>query len=166
VQFMTAGSGIMHSEFNEGDKPLRFIQTWIKPSAYGLRPNYGSYAGVEGERRNRLQHIVSGLKDPSVRTPVKLNQDVDAFVSELDLGEKVTLDLPKGRMAYMLCIEGGVRLNDCEQLQKYDGAEITGNGGELTIEATDAEEVEGDHTAAHVLIFTMPSVPGAGRKDL
>jgi redox-sensitive bicupin YhaK (pirin superfamily) len=164
IQFMTAGSGVMHSEFNHDDEPLRFIQTWIIPSGRGLKPNYGSCLGSAEGRKNTFQHLVSNVKDELTSTPVKINQDVDAFASELDLGQKTTMDLPNGRQAYLLCMEGGVKVNG-KQLHKYDGCEITGSGGALEIEATDVEKTENGHVA-HVLMFTMKAVPGAGRKDV
>jgi redox-sensitive bicupin YhaK (pirin superfamily) len=164
IQFMTAGSGVMHSEFNHGDEPLRFIQTWIVPSERGLKPNYGSCSGSADGRKNKFQHLVSNVKDTSTSTPVEINQDVNAFASELDLGSKITMELPEKRQAYLLCMEGGIKVNG-NQLHKYDGCEITGSGGTLDIEATDVEETE-NGKVAHFLMFTMKAVPGAGRKDV
>lgn len=163
IQFMTAGRGVRHEEFNHEDRPLRFIQTWIVPRSRGLDPNYGSSHGCE-DRKNQLQHLVSDVKDPTVTTPVKINQSVDAFASELDLGSKVSMDFPEGRMSYLLCIEGGVKVNG-QKMEKYDGCEITGSGGKLEIEATDVEETETGNVA-HILMFTMPAEAGAGRTDL
>lgn len=167
IQFMTAGSGLRHSEFNHGGKPLRFIQTWIKPSSYGLKPNYGSCTGSNEERMNKLQHLVSNVKDLSTSTPVEIDQDCDAFAAELEMGKDVTLELPVGRMAYLLCVEGGVKLNGEAMLRRHDAAEITGGaGGQVKIEATEVELVEGDREVAHVLVFTMKEEKGAGRKDI
>ncbi len=54
VQFMTAGSGVTHSEFNKDKQsPLRFIQMWVGPRGNGLTPNYGSYVGEEEKRMNQ-----------------------------------------------------------------------------------------------------------------
>ena len=169
IQFMTAGTGVMHSEFNYGDEPLRFIQTWIVPSERGLKPNYGSFdpktcEDASKERRNQLIHLVSNVKDSSTSTPVEINQDVDAYATELDLGAKVTMDLAEGKHAYLLCIEGGVKVNG-KRLQKYDACEITGSGGTLEIEATAVEETENGEVA-HILMFTMKAVPGSGRTDI
>jgi quercetin 2,3-dioxygenase len=164
IQFMTAGSGIRHSEFNEGDKPLRFIQTWIVPSQRGLKPNYGSYNAQHELKKNQLQHLVSNVKDPTTSTPVEINQDVNAFASELELGQKVSLDLPPARQAYLLCIEGSVKVNG-QVLNKYDACEITNSPGVVDIEATGVEATEnGD--LAHILAFTMAAVPGSGRTDI
>jgi redox-sensitive bicupin YhaK (pirin superfamily) len=164
IQFMTAGTGVRHSEFNNGDKPLRFIQTWIKPAASGLKKNYGSYKGDPELRKNQLHHLVSNVKDESIKTPVEINQDCDAFASEIELGKKVTFEVPKGRQGYLLCIEGGVKVNG-EQLNKYDACEIGGTGGNLEIEATAVEATEHGQLA-HILMFTMKAVPGSGRTDV
>jgi redox-sensitive bicupin YhaK (pirin superfamily) len=165
IQFMTAGKGLRHSEFNHGDKPLRFIQTWIQPDDFGLTPNYGSYQGSADARKNTLQHLVSDVSNKSTSTPVKIHQDVDAYAAELDLGGKVELDLAPGRQAYLLCIEGAVKVNG-EQLNRHDGCEIVAKeGGTVEIEATETEETE-NGKVAHILVFAMKHVPGSGRKDL
>lgn len=162
IQFMTAGKGIQHSESNEDEtKPLRFIQTWINPSGYGLPPNYGSCQGTTA-KVNEVQHLVSNVKDTSTSTPVEIHQDVDAHACELELGKSVVHELPKGRQAYLLCIEGSLSVND-QNLSKYDACEITG-GGPLEIKATETEATEnGD--LAHFLMFSMKEAPGAGRSD-
>lgn len=163
IQFMTAGTGVRHSEYNHGDKPLRFIQTWIKPSQSGLAPNYGSFAGSKDLCRNTLSHLVSNVEDKSTSTPVEINQDLDAHAAELELGQKLVHELPPGRQGYLLCIEGALSVNG-KKLEKYDACEITG-GGALEIEATKVEPTEhGD--LAHMLLFTMKGVAGAGRSDL
>ena len=46
VQYMTAGTGIRHSEHNLQDCPLRFVQIWITPASYGLEPTYGGFDGT------------------------------------------------------------------------------------------------------------------------
>lgn len=163
IQFMTAGTGVQHSEYNNGDKPLRFIQTWIVPSKGGLPPNYGSGTCSGDSRKNQLAHLVSDVTDKSTSTAVEINQDLNAFASELDLGQKITYDLPPGRQAYLLCIEGSVQVNG-KQLTKYDACEISESGA-LEIEATDVEETE-NGKVAHILMFVMKEVPGSGRKDV
>jgi quercetin 2,3-dioxygenase len=164
IQFMTAGSGVSHSEHNLGDKPLRFIQTWIVPSMNNLPPNYGSGTCAKEKRHNALAHIVSNSLDKSTTTEVEINQDLDGFASELDLGKKVTFDLLEGRQAYLLCLEGGISVNG-KKLQRHDACEITQGGGTLEIEATEVEDTE-NGKLAHFLMFVMKEVPGSGRKDI
>jgi len=168
IQFMTAGKGVRHSEFNHGDIPLRFIQTWIVPAQHGLTPKYGSYVGGSPEtRKNQFQHLVSNVMDTSSSTPVERNQDVDMYATELELGSKAALHIGEGRQAYLLCIEGEISVNNEKQLAKHDACEITtadGAGGELEITGTAVEHTEsGD--VAHALVFVMKAVPGSERSD-
>ena len=166
IQFMTAGTGVRHSEFNHGDKPLRFIQTWITPRRSGLPPNYGSYDGTKciQERRNQLQHLVSdAASSEAVKTPVQINQDLDGFASELELNQQVVYDLPPDRQAYLLCVEGSVQVNG-QELARHDAAEIDGSGP-VTIQATGVEETE-NGPLAHILMFVMKREQGSGRSDL
>ena len=185
IQFMTAGTGVRHSEYNHGDRPLRFIQTWIVPSQRGLKPNYGSYKGPNNGKINELVHLVSPNEENciaedntnAVTAPVQVNQDVNVYASELELGQTVSYKFPEGehRQAYLLCIEGALNVNG-KQLSKYDGCEITPTSTTTTtsssstmdtleITATDVEDTE-HGKVAHFLMFTMKHVPGSGRKDL
>jgi redox-sensitive bicupin YhaK (pirin superfamily) len=168
IQFMTAGKGVSHSEQNKSPtKPLRFIQTWIMPSQGNLTPNYGSAPGIL--QPNQLKHLVSSADDDddtATKAPVQIHQDVNAHAAELELNQRVTMDIPKGRQAYLLCIEGSLSLNQGQaQLQKHDACEITGNGASLEIEATQVEETEHGQLA-HFLVFTMKEQAGSGRRDL
>lgn len=163
IQFMSAGSGITHSEANaSSDKPLRFIQTWIKPAELNIEPNYGSYRGDVALRKNQLHHLVSDARNTKVQTPVAVVQDVDAFASELERGQGVTYELPAGRQAYLLCIEGSVSVNG-KTLHRHDACEIKG-GGPIEISATETEETQHGNVA-HILVFAMAEA-GSGRKDI
>lgn len=165
IQFMTAGTGVQHSEFNHSEKPLRFIQTWIMPRTRGLNPNYGSYnASKDCEaKKNTLQYLASDTEKKDANTPVKVNQDVDTYAAELELGKSVTMDLPKSRQAYFLCVEGTLEING-KTLTKYDGAEIHGDGTPLEIKSTGVEPTENGEVA-HFLMFSMKE-DGSGRRDL
>ena len=172
IQFMTAGWGVQHSEFNHGDKPLRFIQTWIKPTQTNLQPNYGSCIGDSKEaidsRKNKLHHLVSNAKSSDKKlTPVHVNQDVDAHASEIELGQTAVHELPTGRQAYLLCVEGGIKVNG-EQLERHDACEIQGLADApttVTIEATKTDATENGQVA-HVLMFSMELMQESGRGDL
>lgn len=165
IQFMTAGVGVQHSEYNHSEKPLRFIQTWIVPRERGLKPNYGSYNATKdcGKEKNNIQYLASDTGNTGADTPVKLNQDVNTKAAELELGKSVSIDLKKGRQAYLLCIEGGIEINGTK-LAKYDAAEIKGDDTALEIKATEVEETENGEVA-HFLLFEMAD-DGSGRTDL
>jgi redox-sensitive bicupin YhaK (pirin superfamily) len=161
IQFMTAGSGVRHSEFNNGGVPLRFIQTWIVPNSVNLPANYGSHVG--SLKKNELQHLVSSVEDSSITTPVSINQDCSTFASELENGQKISYNLGTNRQVYLLCVEGGVKVNG-QQLHKHDACEITDGAGQIEIEATHVEETEHGQLA-HILMFEMKAVAGSGRTD-
>jgi len=154
VQFMTAGSGVQHSEFNANkSKPLRFIQTWITPRSRGLQPNYGSMVGGESAavaRRNQWAHVVSDVESQSARTPVQINQDCNMYASELDPNASApTVTVGEGRQAYMLVMEGEVALQSGPSLSAHEAAEVY---GPVTCDLMAGPE------GAFVIYFEMSSV--------
>lgn len=60
VQYMSAGTGITHSEYNLTEGISRFLQIWILPDKKGYQPNYGDYRFDWADRENKWLHIVSG----------------------------------------------------------------------------------------------------------
>lgn len=129
IQFMTAGTGVRHSEFNGSEvNPLRFIQMWIVPRKFGLEPNYGSMQGVPGGYFNEWTHLVSDVESKA-KTAVKINQDVNINVVEMKSGDSVDLKVAGGRQTYLLCLEGSVQLKnglESVQLGKHDAAKLFG----------------------------------------
>jgi redox-sensitive bicupin YhaK (pirin superfamily) len=98
VQYMSAGTGVMHSEFNHHkSQDLRLLQIWILPPKKGLEPHYGDVSYKEAERKNRLLHVASNKEDD---VKVKLYQDVNIYVSELDLGKEIDFDMDASRQIY------------------------------------------------------------------
>ncbi|KAL7506803.1 hypothetical protein ACHAXN_004044 [Cyclotella atomus] len=170
VQFMTAGSGIRHSEYNDSDeRGLRFIQSWIVPRKRGLKPNYGSFDPIGSGScsvRNEWRHLVSDVQNVSVKTPVEIEQDANLYVAEMDAGQSLSFEVSKNRMAYILCVDGSVKVTSGSSevgLGRHDGCEVTpdnvSNGAELHFRT-------GDDMPAHVLMFEMEYTGGiAGRTD-
>lgn len=130
IQFMTAGRGVYHSEHNRHPTdPLRFIQMWYVPRSSNLEPNYGSMASDctrKEVRHNKWAHLVADVQNAGTKAPVKINQDVNIYVTELDKDAQLGFDLAPNRQAYFLCIEGSVDFGNGVKLSKYDAAEITG----------------------------------------
>lgn len=109
VQYMSAGSGVYHSEYNNHpSKPLTLLQIWILPPQKDLPALYGSHRFTEQERKNNLLRIVSSQNSDA---RIKLYQDVNIYVSELDMGEKITFEISSNRQVYFTLIEGEVDLN-------------------------------------------------------
>jgi len=169
VQFMTAGSGVRHSEHNLNEaEPLRFIQMWIVPRARGLKPNYGSALGDITGRQDCFSHLVgdveaagddaaSGRDGPAVR----INQDANIYVAEFSaLGNGTQFNVAAGRQAYVLCLEGGISIAGEEvtaALGRHDAAEVFGPS-DLVVEATGvqlSDETPGEGSAGMVLIVEM-----------
>lgn len=121
VQYLSAGTGITHSEYNYSDVTARFLQIWILPDQRGYKPNYGDYKFNWDDRKNKWLHIVSGQTG---NAPVKINQDVNFHVLELDKGQEITFPVAEGRQAYLIQIEGTSQVNNIE-LQMRDAMEIT-----------------------------------------
>lgn len=131
VQYMSAGTGVRHSEHNIGDTPLRFIQMWFLPAKQGLAPNYGSYCGDVVARRDNWHHMVSDVRQGKGKTPVQIYQDLNIFVSEISAGKELSYELSDGRQAYLLSVEGSATVtaaSGVSELVQHDAAEITGPG--------------------------------------
>src|SRR5581483_6022908 len=109
VQRMTAGSGVLHSEYNPSQKePVHFLQIWILPEKKGLRPGYEQKAFPDDQRSNRLRLVASrDGRDGSLT----IHQDVDLYSTLLEKGKAVSHALQPGRHAWIQVTRGGLTLN-------------------------------------------------------
>jgi redox-sensitive bicupin YhaK (pirin superfamily) len=120
VQYMSAGSGIVHSEHNRNtNENLRLLQIWIVPPEKNLEVLYGSHAYKKEQRENKLLNIVSSQNGDA---KIKLYQDVNIFVSELEEGKVIDFPINEKRQIYFVQIEGsseinGVVLNDGDAME-------------------------------------------------
>src|SRR5512140_3389943 len=95
VQYMSAGTGVRHSEFNASEKePVHFVQIWIVPDKRGYTPRYGQKTFPEAERRGTLRLVASGTGDDG---SVGIRQDVNLYATILADGETVPLEIASGR---------------------------------------------------------------------
>jgi hypothetical protein len=122
VQRMSAGTGVLHSEFNHSkEKPVHFLQIWITPKADGLKPGYEEKNFSEADKKNKLRLIVSPEgQDGSLH----INQDASIYASILDEGKSVELSLKSGRHGWVQVARGSVELNGV-LLNPGDGAAIS-----------------------------------------
>jgi redox-sensitive bicupin YhaK (pirin superfamily) len=143
VQRMTAGRGVMHSEFNPSDSnPVHFLQIWIEPDTRGLTPSYEQKHLARSHRRGRLALIAS----PDGRDgSVTVHQDMRLYAAELDGAERAEHAIDAGRRAYVHVARGSVALGD-GRLAAGDAAKIEGPARIVL--------AEGD--AAEVLLFDLP----------
>lgn len=137
VQRMSAGSGVVHSEFNGSpDEPVHFFQIWLLPERAGITPGYEQRLFTDDERRNQLRLVVApGGKSGAVN----IHQDARLYSSILEDGESVKHDLAAGRGAWIQVARGGVTVNGVA-LERGDGAAIE-NESALVIVANGAAEI-------------------------
>jgi quercetin 2,3-dioxygenase len=144
MQYTCAGSGITHSERNYScDRPLRFIQIWIRPNSKGLSPRYHSTHFNRSDRLNKFLLIASGQ---SIENVTRINQDSNIFVSEIQVGRQLGLDNLSGRKVYLVCLEGALQVNTMT-LNTGDALKIW---GELGLTLTAIEDV-------HVVLVEIPA---------
>ena len=125
VQYMSAGSGVEHSEFNLSREPLRFLQIWFIPSRRGLPPAYGDVRFAFADRENGWLHIASGVDGrDAAAAPVRMHADVNVFAAALAAGNGLEFAVLPGRQAYLALIEGGADVNGVK-LRMRDAMEIT-----------------------------------------
>jgi len=122
VQYMSAGTGVQHSEHNRGDDQLRLLQIWIFPDRNNHVPAYGEYRFQWVDRLNQWLHIVSEIGE---KAPININQDANLYVIQLSAGQKNEFTVGKGRQAYLVQIEGiseinGLTVNERDALESIE----------------------------------------------
>ena len=121
VQRMTAGTGVMHSEFNHLDDELtHLLQIWLLPESGGLEPGWEEKSFDATDKSNRLCLIASrDARDGSL----KVHQDADLYAAILDEGHELEHRFARGRRGWMQIVDGTVIVNG-ETLTAGDGAAI------------------------------------------
>jgi redox-sensitive bicupin YhaK (pirin superfamily) len=135
VQRMSAGTGILHSEFNPSNaEPVHFLQIWIIPDHAGLPPSYEQKAFSIEERRGRLRLVAA----PAGCDGTVTVQDARLFVANLEAGDRVVHEIERGRGQWLQLARGIVTVNGTE-MREGDGAAVEDEPA-IAIEAdTDAE---------------------------
>jgi redox-sensitive bicupin YhaK (pirin superfamily) len=142
VQRMSAGTGVLHSEFNhQQDAPTHFLQIWIQPERRGIAPGYEERHFSEGDRRGRLRLIAS---PDGAQGSVTIHQSARLYAGLLDGDERARLALDAGRRAYVHVARGAVSVNG-RRLVAGDAAKLVGEA------AVELDAGEG----AEVLVFDL-----------
>ncbi|MFO7306174.1 MAG: pirin family protein [Gammaproteobacteria bacterium] len=143
VQRMSAGRGVLHSEFNNSQTDtVHFLQIWILPDVLGIEPEYEQKSYTPEEKRGRLRLIASREgADGSVR----IHQDARVYAGLFDGDERAELTLARDRRAYVHVARGSIVANG-EALQVGDGLKVTGETS-VTLERG---------AGAEVLVFDLP----------
>lgn len=141
VQYMSAGTGVLHSEHNRGEDLLRILQIWIYPNQKGYAPNYGDYAFNWEDRKNRWLPLVSG--DGDKHFPIQIHADIHIYATEIETGKQLSFEVLANRQAYLVLIEGNATINNIA-LKMRDALEVTAETLEITADQT-----------AHLLVLEM-----------
>jgi redox-sensitive bicupin YhaK (pirin superfamily) len=143
IQFMSAGTGVRHSEFNaRKDAPLHLVQMWVLPGQVGTKPAYGQMDFTTEDRRDRWLVAVSGQR--AVEAPIRITQDATLKLARL---EHVTLTHafePK-RYGFVFVGDGVVAVNG-EKLEKGDAVRLY-----------DVPNIE-LHGSGEIVLWDLPAV--------
>ena len=141
VQYMSAGSGVKHSEFNPSkDEAVHLLQIWIQPDAIGVKPRYAEKSFKETPA-GKLHLITSKTgRDGSIA----IHQDADLWLGKLEAGQKVTHKLASKRHVWLHVAEGEVALNG----NKLVGGDAAAISDENTLELSATK-------SAQVLLFDL-----------
>ncbi|MDE1765057.1 MAG: pirin family protein [Thaumarchaeota archaeon] len=125
IQVMTAGSGIMHSEYNHSkEKPLKLLQMWVVPDKKELEPSWQQKKYTKEQQLDTLLQVVSPLGSGKDGT-LTIHQNASFYVSSLTPGASVLHHMQPGRKAYAFVVEGEISLNGI-LMQTRDAARIEG----------------------------------------
>jgi redox-sensitive bicupin YhaK (pirin superfamily) len=146
VQYMSAGTGVRHSEFN-GSKtePVHFVQIWIVPQAEGLPPRYDQKRFDDAQKKNRLRRVAS----PSgAGGSIAIRQDVNLYASLLEPRASVSVELPAGRHLWVQVLRGGV------EAAATKGASLEAGDGLAASDERRFELAAGNY-GAELLVFDL-----------
>jgi quercetin 2,3-dioxygenase len=137
VQRMSAGKGVMHSEFNPSPKDrVHLLQIWIQPDTAGIAPSYEEKHFDAASKRGRLRLVAS--RD-GAEGSVRIHQDARVYATLLDAADRVEHALAAGRFAYIHVARGSVTVNG-EQLAGGDAMKL-GGAQNIVLENADNAEV-------------------------
>ena len=136
VQRMSAGSGVMHSEFNHAPEQVtHFLQIWIEPNVRGIAPSYEQKSFADTEKRGRLRLVAA---PDAAEGAVTIHADARVYAGLFDADESARLAMAAGRKAYVHLVRGSLSVNG-QALSGGDAAKLEGEA-EVRLEAgRDAE---------------------------
>lgn len=136
-QRITAGKGILHSEFNpDSQEPVHLYQIWLFPAQRGLEPSYEQKRFTPAERKGRLQLVASPEGEGG---SLRIQQHARIYLADLAQGEQLEHRLEPGRHAWLQVLRGRI-LADSQAMKAGDGLGISGEP-RVSLTAEDDAEV-------------------------
>jgi len=143
LQYMSAGTGISHSEFNPSPKNrAHLLQIWILPSERGAIPRYGQKHFPKAERLNQCRLLASG---DGREGSIAIRQDLSLYATILEAGKKIELPLREGRHAWIQVVQGTLKVN---------GMPLNAGDG-LAVSKEALLQFEGSNELAEFLTFDL-----------
>lgn len=139
VQVMSAGTGIVHSEYNLEDEDTTLFQIWVYPDKRGYEPRWETRQFPAAEREASLTVLASGRAEDRNADALLIHQDAALLAATLKPGQQVSHDLPSGRAVYVVPARGELNLNGMVVPERA-GVAVTDNGT-LEIASIDESEV-------------------------
>jgi redox-sensitive bicupin YhaK (pirin superfamily) len=123
VQYMSAGTGVRHSEYNaSAAEPVHFYQIWILPNVAGAPPRYAQKSFDAPSRTGGWRLVASGS---GADGSIGLRQDVNLYASILEKNASLDLELAEGRHLWVQVLRGSVEVNG-RKLSEGDGLAASG----------------------------------------
>ena len=142
VQRMSAGTGVLHSEFNHAkDQTTHFLQIWIQPDARGIAPSYEQKHFDVASKRGTLRLVAA---NDGADGAVTIHANARLYAGLFDGAEAAELDLAPGRLAYVHLVRGSLNVN---------GQDLTA-GDALQIKQTSRVAIQAGKDA-EVLVFDL-----------
>jgi hypothetical protein len=124
IQVMSAGNGVIHSEFNASkSEELHLLQIWITPAVEDVEPSYQEFRYDPKEKHGRAKLIAGPDRYPGGQAAF-IHQDARMYASVLGEGESLEQPIAKGRYAWVQCAAGNITLNG-HPMQAGDGAAVS-----------------------------------------
>jgi len=143
VQVMSAGTGIVHAEYNQESEPTELFQIWIMPDRARATPRWDARVFPKEARNGSFAVLASGRpSDAAVAgdaAPLLIHADAAVMGATLKAGESASLAVAPGRKVYLVPVRGAVRVNGVPANPR-DGVAISDEAS-ITITATDETEV-------------------------
>lgn len=138
AQRMSAGSGIRHSEWNDGAEPVHYVQMWVRPGRFDLPPSY-EQAELDLST-GELVPVASGLAKHATSTAIRINQPA-AGMSVARLAPGATITLPVAPYVHLFVATGTASLEGAGELGTADAVRLKGSDGERVTAGADGAEL-------------------------
>lgn len=139
VQIMSAGTGVVHSEYNLEPGTTKIFQIWILPDVQGAKPNWGAKTFPKAGREARFEVLAGGRPGDAEAGALPINANAAVMAATLSKGQELRHSLAPGRAAYLVAAKGSAMVNG-RAIQERDAAAVA-EESEIVVVAQDEAEL-------------------------